>query len=630
MKKLLRRLTALALSVLALLIPVHALSVEQAIGLLEEYYIDDLPQDAMQAQTLEELIASLGDPYTLYMDSEAYESFFTSINDARLVGIGVSIETHESGILIVSVLDDSPALEAGLLPGDVIMSADGVPLTTLEQAQTLLAGEIDSTVTLCVLRADGTTVELTLTRREIIVPTTVQHFLSEDSNALVISCTSFGNETPHHFAEALKEYNDVVNAFIVDLTANPGGTSKSGASAAGGFIGSGVMLYLRNAQDQYSYVMILPGQEAITDKPPIVLTSPYTASSSELFLGAIRDFNAGIAIGQRTTGKGVAQVALDETSHPDLFDGDALKVTVYRFFSPHGTTNDKIGVMPTLLISLENAYHAALLLCDDAPESAVDHLKLTLNDHIFFLDLNLALSPEYRPAFVELLESFPPNAKLRWDSGNGKYEDTTPQAVAQRLALTEYTPRTFSDLADCPYADAINTLAAYKLLAGYGDGSFRPDNTITRAEFCAMLTSILALDLSPISQSEFYDVSITDWYAPAVHALHAKGLLTGYTDGSFQPNNAISQQEIVSILAQLSVQLNMYAYNRRNLSPESEVMAEFAHFSDWAQHSAWLLDSCQVDLSALTVPQNNTSRGMAADLICQLLIKTGILWQQGQ
>lgn len=628
MKRLLFRFTALTLCLLTLLLPVHALSVEQAIGLLEEYYIDELPETALQAQTLDELLAALGDPYTLYMNKEEYAAFVASINDARLVGIGISIEVHERGILVVSVLDNSPALEAGLVAGDVVLSADGVPLTTVEQAQALLSGEVDSSVTIEVLRTDDTIATFTLTRREIVLPTTVQTALTEDDNALVISCTSFGKETPRHFAQALLDHTDKVNAFIVDLSANPGGTSESGAGAAGCFTGSGVVLYLRDGKDRYNYTLILPGQDPKTDKPAIVLTSPYTASSSELFLGAIRDFNKGIAIGQRTKGKGIAQIALDESTNPDLFQGDALKVTVYRFFSPRGATNDKIGIMPTFLISLENAYRAALLLCDDAPESAVDHLKLTINDHIFFIDLKLALSDGYRAAFVELLEAIPPHASLRWDKGNGKYEDTTPEAVAQRLALGEYSPRTFSDLTDCAYAPSINTLATYKLLSGYGDGTFRPDNVITRAEFCAMLANILALDLPPVSQSVFFDVGTSDWYAPAVHAMFEKGLLAGYGDGSFQPNNAISQQEIVRILAKLSTQLNMYPYNRRNLSPTDEVMAKFAHFSDWAQHAAWLLDSCEVDISTLTTPQDSATRGLAAELICQLLVQTGILWQQ--
>lgn len=626
MKKTLRFAAAAALIFSLLAIPVNALSVEAARDLLEEYYIDDLPPEAAQAKTLDELLSLLNDPYTVYMPEQEHKAFVDSINDTKLVGIGVSIEVHEKGIFISSVLDDSPALEAGLVMGDIIQAINGIPLTDTEQARSLLAGEVDTAVTITVLRVDGTVVDFELIRREITVPTTVQYALSDDGNACVIVATSFGNETPGHVRDALKEYDETVNGFILDLSANPGGTSNSGAATAGHFIGEGTMLYFRDGQDQYSYTCTLPGAKPKTQKGVIALTSSYSASSSELFLGAIRDHGAGITIGQRTLGKGVAQIIIDETKFPDLFDGDALKVTVYRFFSPDGTTNDKIGVMPTLLMSLDNTYNAALLLCGDYTGSATGQLKLTLSNQIYYIDLNTALSEEFRPAFVELLEALPPSAQLRCDNGDGKYMDTTPGSVAEMLGLSEYTPRTFSDLGDTPYADSINTLTTYGLLGGYGDGTFHPNSQMTRAEFCAMLGNMLDLNSTPITESLFPDVSPDDWYAPVVHAMRADGLLSGYGDGLFRPNNTISQQEAVSILAKLSTRLNMYAYNRRNITPTEETMAEFAHFTDWAQQSAWLLDSCEVVLSDLTSPQAPITRAQACDLLCQLLTRTKVLW----
>ena len=625
MKKLLRGLCCVLLAV-SLLLPVGALSVEDARYLLEEYYIDDLPPQAEQAQTIEELLALLGDPYTTYMTKEERDKFLADIDDTRLVGIGVAIEAHEKGLLISTVLDNSPALEAGLVAGDIIQSVNGTPVTTAEQAQSLLAGEIGTTVSIGILHADGTLSHLELIRREIAVPTTVQYFLSETEDACVILCTSFGSETSKHISDALKEHDANVNGFIIDLSANPGGTSHSGAITASHFIGGAVMYYLRDGQDNYSYTYTLSSSQVLTQKSVIMLTGPYSASSSELFLAALRDHGVGISMGQRTRGKGVAQIMLGEDDFPDLFDEDALKVTVYRFFSPNGTTNDKIGIMPTLLISLENCYNASLLLCGDYTGSAEGYLKLTVADQSFYIHLETALSPEFRPAFVELLEALPPQARLRWDGGNGKYADTTPLSVAEKYALSEYTQRTFSDLTDTPYANSVNTLATYRLLGGYGDGTFRPENNLSRAEFCAMVGNVMALKTSPVTQSRFYDVAETDWYAPIVHELHARGLLSGYDDGSFRPNSTISQQEVVAILSKLSTQLNMYAYNRRNITPEAEMMAPFSHFSDWAQQPAWLLSSCEVDLSGLSTPEDPATRGMAADLLCQLLLKTDVIW----
>lgn len=630
MKQHLRRLISLLVIACLLCVPASALSVEQAITLLDRYYIDDLPDEARQAQTLDELLTILGDPYTTYMNKEELEQFLTGINDTRVVGIGVSIQDHETGVLITSVLDDSPALEAGLISGDVIRSVNGTTVTTTDEARSLLAGEVDTPVTITVLKTDGSTVELNLIRREIVVPTTVQYRLSEDGNACVISCTSFGDETPGHLSEALQTYDSAVNGFILDLSANPGGTSTSGALAAGRFVGGQTMYYLRDGMDQYNYTYLLPGTEPLTQKGAIVLTGPYSASSSELFLGAIRDHAGGIAIGQRTLGKGVAQLLMDESRFPDLFDGDALKVTVYRFFSPAGATNDKIGVMPTLLMSLENTYNAALLLCGDAPKDPSTHLKLTLANQIYFIHLDTALSDPFRPAFVELLEALPPSARLRCDNGSGKYTDITPRALAQKLELSEYRERTFSDVESSRHARSINTLAVYRLLNGYSDGTFRPDALITRAEFCAMLANVLNLELTPVTQSRFVDVGTDEWYSPAVHALYEKGLLSGYDGGFFQPNNSISQQEAVSILSKLAPQLNMHAYDRRNHRLNEQQQAAFSHFSSWAQQPAWLLDSCGVDLSELTSPSDQTTRGLAAHLICQLLMETNVLWPDHQ
>ena len=109
MKKSLRFMAVLALIFSLLATPVSALSVEDARDLLEEFYIDELPPNAAQAQTLDELLSLLNDPYTVYMPEQERKEFMDSINDTKLVGIGVSIEVHEKGIFISSVLDDSPA-----------------------------------------------------------------------------------------------------------------------------------------------------------------------------------------------------------------------------------------------------------------------------------------------------------------------------------------------------------------------------------------------------------------------------------------------------------------------------------------------------------------------------------------
>lgn len=625
MKSILYRVTAALLLVCCLTVPVRALSVEQAAQLIDEKHIDGLPQNAAQAQSIHELLTMLGDKYTTYMTAEEYEAFLDALNDQELVGIGVSIQPHENGIYITSVVDNSPALDAGLAAGDIILSADGVPITTTEQATSALGGAEGTSVHIQVLKADGTIVELHLTRRKISIVTTVQYELSEDGNACVILCSSFGDKTPTHLKKALQEHGEAVNAWIVDLSTNPGGTSSSASGSAGLFIGSAIMVYMRDAADKYTYTFTLPHVKALTEKPVIVLTSQHSASGSELFTAAVRDHAVGIAIGQRSQGKGVAQVLLDEEAYPDLFDGDALKVTTYRFFSPTGTTHDQGGVIPTLLIDPEYAYDAALLLCADEPEQFAGHLNITLCGYEFYIHLETALSPDYRPAFVALLESLPSGAQLWMDEGKNRWMRCDMDKVVQRLGLSEYHPRTFRDVAGHPYADSLQTMATYRLINGYGDGTFRPNESITRAEFCALMANTLGLTVSADLECPFRDLSAQDWYYSPVMAMYQAGYISGYDGGFFSPNQTISQQEMVRVLAKAAAWLNMRVYDLERKTPTQQELALYADYSPWAQKSAWVLDTCGLALEGI-VPGEQATRAQAADLLCQLLVKINYIW----
>lgn len=624
MKKLFRSLTALLVCI-GFILPIHALSVEDARDLLDTYYIDDLPAAAYDVQTLEELLDSLNDPYTVYLSAEEYQRFMDSINDEKTVGIGVSIQAHPNGMLISSVLDNTPAQEAGLEVGDIITTANGVKLTSSETATAQLGGEEGTTVTIRVLKPNGTEVELELIRRPFTVVTTVRSSLSENENAAIILCTSFGEETPKHFTEAITKYEDTVNTWIIDLSSNPGGTSNSGSAAAGRFIGAQVTYFLRDGEDYYRYGYTTNINPRITEHPAILLTTGSTASSAELFSGALRDYGAGIAVGQRTFGKGIAQQAFDQTVLPDLFHGDALKMTTYRFFSPDGTTNDGLGVFPTLLISPENIYPVALLLSNALNTSGSQLLDLELAGSSFCIDLELAAAEPYRSALTELLEALPPSAKLFYYDETLDWVEPTPSQAAQYLGLTDYTPRTFSDTIGASYADSIDTLAVYGLVGGYGDGTFRPDAPITRGEVCAILTNLFGLELPARDTSLFSDVTPGAWYAPAVHAMYDKGYVVGYEDGTFRPDAPITQEELLCILSNVTVFLNMFAYNIQAQGADENALSAYDRFSDWARPSAWLLDSFEVSLSGVQ-PSENTTRQFAAELLCRILTASGVFW----
>lgn len=626
MKRLFCRAAAIVLALCVLILPAHALTVEQAIPLLEERYVDKLPDAAYQAQTMDELIQAIGDPYTAYLSGEEYEAFLASFNDQQTVGIGVSIQAHDRGVLISSVLEDTPAEDAGLVGGDIILSADGVPITDLNHASSLLAGEVGTPVTLVILRQDGTEQELTLTRRPFTVNTTATFSISQDGNAGVIRCTGFGDKTSNHIFYAVRDNDQLVNTWIVDVRNNPGGNVSTSAGSAGVFVGGAIMVYFRDGQDNYNYTFTNPALQPKTEKNTIVLTNEVSASGAELFTAAIRDHGAGIAIGQRTYGKGIAQVILTEDQYPDLFENDALKVTAYRFFSPAGTTHDQGGVLPTLLISPLNTSAVALLLSSPAPESAENCLNISLSGFEFFIQLDTALSDGYRPAFVELLEALPPSARFWMDRGNGSFGEISLEDVLARTGIAdEFDSRTLPDLDGCSYREAINTLATYGLVSGYGDGLFRPDAPITRAEFCAMLANALGIRPTGSTEQIFYDVTPNSWYYNCVMALYNQGYISGYSDGGFYPNQRIRTEEMVSILSRAAAWMNMNAYDLHQTGPDPDELSDYAEYSNWAKEAAWLLDSMEIDLSDLS-PAQYATRAQAAALMYRLLTATNVIW----
>lgn len=604
-----------------LALPAAALELEDAKRLLRTYYIDELPENFEELDSLDAILDAIGDPYTSYLTKEEYQRFNETLNGTSLVGIGVSIQTvFQNGYQILSVLPDSPALDADLRAGDSIVAVDGIELTAETDPTALIRGEEGTTVTLTIQKADtGERYTVTLPRKPVVVPIVTYEMVDD---ALVITCDSFGNSTAATVGQALSELEDAAALCIFDLRSNPGGTSTAAAGSAGYFVGSHIMSYFRDSDGEYNYVYTAPDQPDLTDKPVVILTSAYSASGSELFSAAIRDYRGGIALGQRTFGKGVAQYVFDEDNYPHLFDGDCLKITVYRFYSPDGATNDTIGVLPTLVLSPEHTAAAALLLSSAEPAVPKGYFKLALAGHTFYLNEKDCLSEENRAAFTELLEALPASAKL-WKGGMAGWLDTTPAALAGECSL-DYAPRTFSDIGDSAYQTELNGLACYELVGGYEDGSFRPRQSITRGEFCALVDRVLDLPAAS-APAPFSDVQEDDWFHAPVSAMTAKGFLAGYGDGTFRPEAPITYQEIVAVLNNIYAWACMDGYDLAQTELGGQAAQTYGAYSPWAQIAARNLDAADALLWEAD-PTAPATRDMAAATLYRLLDGCGMLW----
>lgn len=604
----------------------QALSVEEAREILQRSYVDRLPRAAQDASSLDELF-SYTDDYTYYMTGEEYKAFLAGVEgEESFAGIGAEITYGEQGITIVSVLKGGGAERAGLTAGDVIIAIDGekcVPGTA--EAREKLLGEEGTKVTVTVRRADGSEKDFTVTRALVVQTNTS---VSAEGGVGYIDCDSFGSQTGTYFQDGVRKYDRAVRTWIVDLRGNGGGLTSAAVTALGTFAGKGDLAYFVDRDGD-----AIPERYAgadLTDKPVIVLMNAGSASASEIFAGGILGTGTGIVIGERSYGKGVAQIVYDGTNCPYLTD-DAVKVTAYRFYCAGGNTSDRVGVVPTLYIPQGTASAAAELLAGAKPADGSAYLHLVLNGLDFYVDITAA--KQQTLALEGILRALAPDTELYWGE-NGTEERVTSAQVRERCGKAEMS-MDFSDASGSAYEKEINTLAAYRIV--FGDkGKFRPSDTMTRAEICALLAQ--ALDVYSSADGYFTDVPKGSWYASSVNAMASLGLISGVGGGRFAPNATMTQEEFITVLGRLVEFLNLDARAYLDEHPLAilQPLAQYKDFSPWALRCVDLLTSSVTDEdgNAVTMyctdlahiePKAPILREQAAAALCNALRATGAM-----
>lgn len=313
--------------------------------LIENYYVEDAGDTALSKDNLKDMVKDLKDPYSTYMSAEEYNNFVNSINN-KFYGIGVNIEMIAEGVKVLSVMEKSSALEAGIQPGDIIIEANGKSLSGLssEAAVSYIRGEEGTYVELKIKRGQTTFVKK-VERREISLPTVTGKVL--DKHIGYIGLSSFGENTPTEFKEQLEKLSMAkVDSFIIDLRFNSGGYTSSAFDIAGYFIGNNPVMGIKAKSEETEVVNAVDHGYTI-DKPVVFLINEYSASASEILSAAVKDYKKAVFIGENTYGKGVAQSIFQ------LSDGSYLKLTVYKFYSPNGKEINKIGIKPDIEVKDE-------------------------------------------------------------------------------------------------------------------------------------------------------------------------------------------------------------------------------------------------------------------------------------
>lgn len=314
--------------------------VAEILNALSTYYYDDVDSSVLAEGMFRGMVDSLGDKYTTYFNKQEYEDFMLSTTGIYY-GIGALLaqDKNTNIITIEKVYANSPAEESGLMEGDIILSANGVSSEGISVSELVnyIRGEEGTDVTLSVKRGDKT-LEITCTRRRVDVPTV--EYTMFDNNIGYIMISQFEEVTAQQFKDALKDLkNQGMKALVIDLRGNPGGLLSSVSEILDEILPEGLLVYTEN---KYGHKEEYTSKKGELGLPLCVLINESSASASEIFAGAIKDYEYGTLIGTNTFGKGIVQVIVP------LKDGSAIKVTTSRYYTPKGNYIHGVGIAPDI------------------------------------------------------------------------------------------------------------------------------------------------------------------------------------------------------------------------------------------------------------------------------------------
>lgn len=297
------------------------------------------------------MVASLGDPYTVFLPPKEATQFASDIKGS-FSGVGMEVGQRDGVFTIIAPLKGSPAEAAGLRAGDNILKIDDKDTTNLstDEAVALIRGEVGTTVTFLVSRAGKTPFEIKVVRQIITVPTIDIKSLGDST--FYIALYSFTENSPNLFRNALRKFIESGDTkLILDLRGNPGGYLEAALDMASWFLPSGEVVIREDyGGNKKETLYRSKGYNIFTDKLKMaILVDNGSASASEILAGALSEYGKATLIGEKTFGKGSVQELVPVTSDT------SLKITIARWLTPHGNSISKLGITPAIVIKRTEA-----------------------------------------------------------------------------------------------------------------------------------------------------------------------------------------------------------------------------------------------------------------------------------
>ena len=294
---------------------------------------------------IDTMLESLDDPYSRFLTKQEFADQNNSIT-SKISGIGVNIVNESGKIRIINVMENTPAQFAELKVGDIIVAVDGIKVSGLSLAEVsnLVKGPINSFVSIDVLR-NKDLIKKKIIRKEIAIKTVKS---SVDKNIGYIQLASYiSNSTPNEFLEALENTDDT-EGLIIDLRGNTGGLLPNAVFISNLFIPEGKIVSIVG-RNGYHYDIMAQKTDVNIDKPIILLVDGASASASEIFSGAMKDYHRAKLVGTKTYGKGMVQKIIPMPNEP------GLNLTVAKYLTPNGNDINKLGIEPDIVLPLKKS-----------------------------------------------------------------------------------------------------------------------------------------------------------------------------------------------------------------------------------------------------------------------------------
>lgn len=317
---------------------------------IREEYVEDVSDQALIAAAIRGMMADL-DPHSAYLDQQQYNEVRISTS-GEYSGVGIEVTLDGGTVRVVTAIEGAPAAHAGVLPGDRIVAIDdeAVRVDTIQDTIDRMRG------------ASGTKVKITLERDEVSEPIdvtleranvqvhSVRRAMLEDRVGYV-RISHFSETTTRDVERAIKalerESGGKLAGLVLDLRNNPGGVLEAAVGVADVFLEDGVIVSADGRAPDARFAMDAQPGDMLEGAPLVVLVNSGSASASEIVAGALRDHQRATLVGQKTYGKGSVQTVMP------LSNGQAIKLTTSRYFTPSGASIHQKGIMPDRLVSEE-------------------------------------------------------------------------------------------------------------------------------------------------------------------------------------------------------------------------------------------------------------------------------------